>query len=74
MEKFQEGKSYYGRFICNYDNIIRVTVARRTAKSVITTEGKTLRIKTMYDGRTEYINPLGNYSMAPMICADRPII
>lgn len=69
MTTFQAGKTYQTRSICDADQIIRETIVSRTAKTVKTASGKTLRVK-MY-GEIEQILPWGNYSMAPRISADR---
>jgi hypothetical protein len=68
MEKFESGKTYSTRSICDHNCIIRVTVARRTAKTIVTSEGKTFRIG-LYDD-VEYVMPWGRYSMSPMVSAD----
>ena len=65
---FEAGKTYTGRSVCDHDCIISVSVAKRTAKSIRTTEGKTLRIAVSFDGE-EYVMPWGRYSMAPMVRA-----
>ena len=67
MNTFQAGKTYATRSICDHNCIIRVTVTKRTAKTITTSEGKTLRIGE-YDG-IEQVKPWGSYSMAPTICA-----
>lgn len=66
--QFQTGKQYTTRSIGDADCRISVTVAKRTAKTITTSEGKTLRI-AMHDGK-EFVKPWGSYSMAPMIRAD----
>ena len=71
MTTFEAGKTYYGRFATNYDSIIKITVAKRTAKTITTTEGKRLGIKVWQD--CENVMPLGRYSMAPTIGADRSV-
>lgn len=68
MAKFEENRTYQTRSICDHDCIISVTIAKRTAKTVTTTEGKLFRI-AMWDG-DETIKPYGSYSMAPIIRAD----
>jgi len=68
MTKFEAGKTYSTRSVCDHDCIIRVTVAKRTAKTITTTEGKTLRIAE-YNG-VEQVKPWGSYSMAPIVGAD----
>ncbi len=71
MHKFEVGKTYYGRSVCDYDCIITVTVASRTAKFITTDEGKRLGVKPMYDGSAEYVSPWGHYSMSPIVIAER---
>jgi hypothetical protein len=68
MAKFESGKTYATRSVCDHDTIIRVTVARRTAHTLTTSEGKTLRI-SVYNG-VEQVKPWGSYSMAPIVGAD----
>ena len=55
MTIFTPGKTYWTRSICDYDCIFKITIAKRTAKFVTTTEGK----------------PHGNYSMCAIIGADK---
>ena len=66
--EFQTGKTYATRSICDHNCIIRVTVAKRTAKTITTGEGKTLRISAY--GGAERVKPWGSYSMAPIVTAD----
>ena len=74
--KFEVGKTYYTRSICNHDCIIRGKVLKRTAATVTmeTCFGvKTLRISkglTELHG-AEAVKPWGSYSMAPTLTADR---
>lgn len=65
--KFQPGKTYQTRSICDSNCIISVTVAKRTAKTITTGEGKTLRIG-VFEG-AEFVKPWGSYSMAPIVRA-----
>ena len=67
MMKFEAGKTYTTRSICDHDCIISVTIEKRTAKTVTTSEQKTFRVAE-YDG-AEFIKPWGSYSMAPIIRA-----
>lgn len=69
MNKFTAGQTYFGRFISDYDSTIEMTVVCRTQKTIFTAEGKRFRVKEC-DG-TEFVMPLGSYSMAPTISADR---
>jgi hypothetical protein len=65
---FEAGTTYATRSICDYDCIIAITIAKRTAKTITTTAGKVLRI-ALWNG-VEHVKPWGSYSMAPMIGAD----
>jgi len=67
MHTFTPGKTYQTRSICDADCVISVTIAKRTAKTVTTTDGKTFRV-AFYDG-AELIRPWGTYSMCPIIRA-----
>lgn len=74
MKQFETGKSYYTRSICNHECIFKITIMKRTAKTVTFTDGlKTYRRKIDVDtwrGEiTEMIHPYGFYSMAPIITA-----
>ncbi len=72
MNKFESGKTYQTRSIGDYDCVIKVTIASRTAKTVKATvrgEVKTFRVNE-YNGVEQFM-PWGNYSMAPRITADR---
>ncbi|MCA0944516.1 hypothetical protein LCM08_06305 [Salipiger pacificus] len=66
---FEAGKTYWTRSICDHDTIHRITVAKRTAKTIVTTEGKRLRIAVWND--VEQVKPFGSYSMCAVIGADR---
>lgn len=68
MSKFIDGKTYTTRSACDHDCIISVTVAKRTAKTITTTDGKTLRISTDHSG-AECVKPWGSFSMAPVVRA-----
>lgn len=65
--QFQAGKTYKTRCIVNADSIIEVAVASRTAKTIKTAEGKTLRV-AIHEG-VEFVKPWGSYSMAPIVRA-----
>lgn len=67
MTRFKQGVTYAARSICDHNCIIRLRVAKRTAKTVTTAEGKTLRIGE-HDG-AEFVKPWGSYSMAPIVRA-----
>ena len=65
---FQTGQTYSARMICDHNCIVSITVAKRTAKFLTTTEGKRLGI-SVYEG-VEQVYPDGHYSMATVIGAD----
>lgn len=67
MISFEIGETYSTRMIGDHNAIVRITVAARTAKTIVTTEGKRLRIYEY--GGEERVNPYGRYSMAPVISA-----
>lgn len=67
MATFQTGNTYSTRSICDHNCIFSITVARRTAKTITTTDGKVLRV-ALYEG-VETVKPQGSYSMAPVIKA-----
>ena len=69
MDKFEAGKTYATRSLCDHDCIVRVTVVRRTAKTIVTDKGKTLRVFIDYNGH-EAVKPWGSYSMCPIVSAD----
>ena len=69
MQKFQIGKTYFTRSIVDADTIIRVKVAKRTDKTIVTDLGDRLRINVWND--VEQVKPWGSYSMAPIVGADR---
>ena len=69
MTSFEQGQTYATRSVGDHDCIIRVTVARRTAKTITTAAGKMLRISESYG--VEQVKPWGAYSMAPIVGADQ---
>lgn len=71
MSKFEPGRTYSTRSICDHNAHFTITVARRTASTITTTTGKTLRIakrESTWSG-AEVVFPMGRYSMAPAIRA-----
>lgn len=74
MRKFEVGKEYKMRSICDHGCIWSYTVTARTAQTITVTDGKkTLKlrvIKKVSEYReAETVYPLGQYSMAPMLSA-----
>mgnify|MGYP001024731405 FL=1 len=69
--RFEVGKTYQTRSICNHDCIFKITITKRTEKFVtVDKRGETTRCKIhMIDGK-EVIFPYGQYSMCPVFHAD----
>lgn len=71
MIKFEVGRTYSCRMICDHNSIIRVKITKRTAQTVTgEMDGKvqTWRVRE-YDG-SEIFSPCGRYSMSPTIRAN----
>ena len=66
---FEIGKTYWTNSICDTNCIWEYKIEKRTEKSVWI-NGNRFGIKRNYEGN-EMIYPLGKYSMAPMLTADR---
>lgn len=75
MKKFEQGKTYYTRSICNQDCIFSYTVKKRTAKTALLIDwmGHEKRRKINESNGVEFIT-VEAYSMAPVIHADREYI
>lgn len=74
MKRFEIGKEYSMRSICNHDCIWTYTVTARTAQTITITDGKKVKKCRISKKTSEYLNsetifPLGQYSMAPMLSA-----
>jgi hypothetical protein len=76
-KQLQVGATYFGRFISNHDSVIIGTITKRTAKFVWVVmengDGEVKKCGVKVYGNSEYCLPLGAYSMAPSLNADRPI-
>ena len=74
MNKFEIGKTYTMKSICDHNCIWSYTVTDRTAQTITVTDGnKTLKLR-VNKRVSEYCNaetvyPLGSYSMAPSLSA-----
>lgn len=69
MKKFEVGKKYGCRSICNNDCIFEFEIIKRTEKTVVIkdTFGKEKRCKIHIENDEEYIYPQGKYSMCPIL-------
>ena len=76
MTKFEVGKKYYMASACDRNCTWVYEVARRTAKTVILTDGtdKPSRFRISVWDDIEHVKPLGTYSMSPILSADRGLI
>ena len=73
MNKFEIGKEYFSRSICNHDCVFTIKITKRTAKTVsYEYMGESRRSKIRVDDSGEYIQP-DRYSMAPVFRASREI-
>lgn len=75
MIKFEVGKKYYDRSLCDWNCIFEIEIIKRTEKMITYNyEGQTRRSKLhISDDGIEYIRP-DNYSMAPRFDADKTTI
>jgi len=74
MIKFETGKTYRMRSICDYNCIWDLKIISRTAKTVtlkIENEVKRFRVKE-HDG-AEFVMPLGSFSMSPALSASKEL-
>jgi hypothetical protein len=72
MSKFQVGRTYSCRSVGDHDCVFSFAILSRTAQSVvINSHGTTARRKIRVRDGVEEIDPLGRYSMAPVLSADR---
>ena len=79
MLKFETGKTYATRSICNSECVFCYTVFSRTACTVTLVDNHgnhvTCRIskKVSEYRNAETVLPLGNYSMCPILSADKEV-
>jgi hypothetical protein len=74
MKKFEIGKTYEMRSICNQECVWSYKVIARTAKTITIDDGKEVKKCRIIQKVSEYRNaetvyPLGQYSMAPSLVA-----
>ncbi len=72
--KFITGQKYFCRSVCDYNCVWTFEVVSRTSKT-ITIKGEDGKVSSkrirVYQG-VEQVNPLGTYSMNPILSADKP--
>lgn len=72
MRKFEVGKTYSMRSICDHNCIWTYTVTARTAQTITITDGEKVQKCRINKKSSEYRNaetvyPLGQYSMCPSL-------
>lgn len=76
MKKFEVGKVYYCRSLCDYDckwfyEILSRTDKTMTIREVGYSETKRVKIYTRTFNDCESAMPMGRYSMAPVLTAEK---
>lgn len=76
MKKFEIGKTYSMNSACMHDCVWTYTVAARTAQTITLDDGNEVIRCRINKGLSEYrgaesVYPLGRYSMAPILSADK---
>lgn len=77
MKQFETGKTYTMRSACDHNCVWSYTVTARTAATVTLTDDQGKVAKCRINGqvsewnKAETVYPLGRYSMAPTLSADR---
>ena len=75
MSKFETGKIYYCRSACDYNCVWNFIVERRSDSSIwirdVDGNKPAIRRSIKNWSNVETCLPLGSYSMAPMLSADR---
>jgi hypothetical protein len=74
MKKFEVGKQYSMRSVCDHDCVWTYTVVARTASTVTITDGKHTTVCRIVKDLRQYrkaetVRPLGKYSMCPLLSA-----
>lgn len=74
MKKFEVGKQYSMRSICDHECIWTYTVTARTAQTITVTDGEKVQKFRINKKSSEYRNaetvyPLWQYSMCPSLTA-----
>ena len=75
MKQFEVGKQYATASFCDSDCIFRFEVVKRTAKTVwIRYWNEITRRRIRVRDGVEQIDPLGQYSMSPILGADDEVV
>lgn len=78
MKTFEIGKTYSMSSICDHNCIWTYTVIARTAQTITIEDGKQVkkcRISKQYSeyNKAETVFPLGQYSMCPILTAEKEV-
>lgn len=73
--RFETGRRYYCRSFGDHTCVWRFTVTARTAQTITIiqdgeTEARRRRVRVWHD--VERVDPLGRYSLSPVLSADSP--
>lgn len=73
---FQVGATYYAVSACDHTCVWTFTVTARTAKFLTLTDdaGKSVRVGLRAWNGVESCSPLGTYSMAPVLTAEKVLV
>ena len=80
MTTFEVGKTYYTRSICDYDCVWRFKVVKRTKTTITIQEvdcdehpfDDQVKVRRIYVySNCENVRPMGSYSMAPVLTAEK---
>lgn len=75
VKKFEVGQSYSCRSVCDHDCVWTFKIVARTEKTISTECGQKFRINaklTAYEN-VEALYPLGNFSMCPILTANKVV-
>jgi hypothetical protein len=71
MIKFEIGKTYKNRSICDSNMFFEITVISRTEKTIkATVDGAVKTLRPAIYNECEFVKPWGSYSMCPIIKAN----
>lgn len=72
LKTFETGKEYSCRSICDHNCIWTYEILKRTAKTItINIDGKNVSRRIYIYDNAECVNPLGTFSMAPILTAEK---
>ena len=75
MNAFQVGATYACLSVCDSECVWSFTIVARTASTIKTACGKTLRLNKVLSNynNAETVLPMGNYSMCPILTAKKVV-